>query len=95
VDLAAESGGNVEGSRPGEEVSIGDATVWGGLNVASQLPAQASQLYANNVVNLVLLMHSDGVLSPDLADEIIAGCCVTHAGEVRHAPTRELLGEEA
>jgi NAD(P) transhydrogenase subunit alpha len=95
VDLAAESGGNVEGSRPGEEISIGGATVWGGLNVASQLPAQASQLYANNVVNLVLLMHSDGVLVPDFDDEIIAGCCVTHAGEVRHAPTRELLGEES
>ena len=95
VDLAAESGGNVEGARPGEEVTIGAATVWGGRNVPSQLPAQASQLYATNVVNLLLLMHSDGVLTPNLDDEIVAGCCVTHAGEVRHGPTRELLGEES
>ncbi len=95
VDLAAESGGNVEGARPGEEVTVGGATVWGGHNVPSQLPAQASQLYSTNVVNLVLLMHAEGELTPDFDDEIIAGCCVTHAGEVRHAPTRDLLGEES
>lgn len=95
VDLAAESGGNVEGVKAGEEVTIGAAIVLGGQNVPSQLPAQASQLYGSNVVNLLLLMHSDGELRPDFDDEIIAGCCVTHAGEVRHGPTRELLGEES
>jgi NAD(P) transhydrogenase subunit alpha len=94
VDLAAESGGNVEGAKPGEEITVGDATVWGGRNVPSQLPGQASQLYGTNVVNLLLLMQSDGELRPDFDDEIIAGCCVTHAGEVRHAPTRELLENE-
>jgi H+-translocating NAD(P) transhydrogenase subunit alpha len=83
VDLAAESGGNVEGAKPGEEVTIGDATVWGGLNVASHLPAQASQLYGTNVVNLVLLLNSDGELRVDLDDQILDGCCVTHAGELR------------
>ncbi|MCT2586926.1 Re/Si-specific NAD(P)(+) transhydrogenase subunit alpha [Actinophytocola gossypii] len=95
VDLAAESGGNVEGAKPGEEVTIGEVSVWGGQNVPSQLAAQASQLYATNVVNLLLLMHSDGTVTPDFDDEIVAGACVTHAGEVRHAPTRELLGEES
>jgi NAD(P) transhydrogenase subunit alpha len=94
VDLAAESGGNVEGVKPGEEVTVGDVTVWGGRNVPSQLPGQASQLYGTNVVNLLLLMHSDGEPRPDFDDEIIAGSCVTHAGEVRHAPTRELLQNE-
>ncbi|MGB3437218.1 MAG: NAD(P) transhydrogenase subunit alpha [Actinophytocola sp.] len=95
VDLAAESGGNVEGAKPGEEVIVGDVLVWGGRDVPSQLPAQASQLYSANVVNLLsLLMRSDGELSPDFDDEIIAACCVAHAGEVRHAPTRALLGEE-
>jgi len=93
VDLAAESGGNVEGAKPGEEVTIGGALVWGGANVPSQLPAQASQLYSTNVVNLLLLMRSGDELTPDFADEIVAGCCVTHAGEVRHAPTRELLDD--
>jgi proton-translocating NAD(P)+ transhydrogenase subunit alpha len=83
VDIAAEQGGNVEGVVAGEEVVLDDVLVWGGLNVPSQLPAQASQLYAANVVNLVLLLHSDGALVPNLDDEIVAGACVTHAGETR------------
>ena len=56
VDLAAETGGNVEGSRPGEVVRIGNAQVWGGRNVPSQMPGPASRLYAQNIVNLVTLM---------------------------------------
>jgi NAD(P) transhydrogenase subunit alpha len=91
VDLAAESGGNVEGAKPGEEVTVGGATVWGGANVPSQVPGQASQLYSTNVVNLLLLLRSGDELVPDFDDEIVAGCCVTHAGEVRHEPTRALL----
>jgi NAD(P) transhydrogenase subunit alpha len=91
VDLAAESGGNVEGAKPGEEVTIGGVLLWGGANVPSQLPGQASQLYSTNVVNLLLHLRSEGELTLDFDDEIVAGCCVTHAGEVRHAPTRELL----
>lgn len=94
VDLAADGGGNVEGSKPGEEITVGGVTLWGGRNVPSQLPGQASQLFGANVVNLLLLMHADGELRPDFDDEIIAGCCVTHGGEVRHAPTRELLESE-
>ena len=93
VDLAAESGGNVEGARPGEEIAIGGAMVWGGHNVPSQLPAQASQLYGTNVVNLLLLMNNEGDFTPNFEDEIVAGACVTHAGEVRHAPTLELLAD--
>lgn len=91
VDLAAEQGGNVEGSRPGQELRFGKVLVWGGHNVPSQMPAPASRLYATNVVNLLLLMVDAGKLMPDLADEILAGCCVTHAGQVRHVPTRDLL----
>ena len=95
VDLAAESGGNVEGVRAGEEITIGGTSVWGGLNVPSQLPAQASQLYGTNVVNLLLLMRTDDGFAPDFDDEIVAGACVTYGGEVRHAPTRELLRDDA
>ena len=91
VDLAAEQGGNVAGARPGEEYSTGGVLVWGGRNVPSQMPAQASQLYATNVVNLLLLIVDGGALRVDLADEVIAGCCVTHDGQIRHQPTGELL----
>jgi NAD(P) transhydrogenase subunit alpha len=91
VDLAAESGGNVEGSEPGQVVKIGEAQVWGGANVAAQMPGPASRLYAQNVVNLVTLMTRDGAFDPDFDDEIVAGACVTHAGSIRHEPTRAAL----
>jgi NAD(P) transhydrogenase subunit alpha len=94
VDLAAEQGGNIEGARPGEEITFGDVRIWGGANVASQLPVAASQLYATNVVNLLLLMAADGAIVPDLDDEVLAGCCVVHGGEVRHDATRALLEPE-
>jgi proton-translocating NAD(P)+ transhydrogenase subunit alpha len=91
VDLAAESGGNVEGSEPGKVVRIGNAQVWGGANVPAQMPGPASRLYAQNVVNLVTLMTNDGAYAPDFDDEIVAGSCVTHDGAVRHEPTRQAL----
>lgn len=89
VDLTAESGGNVEGVVAGSLVRIGGAQVWGGANVAGQLPGQASELYATNVLALVTLMTVSGpdgaaVLAPDFADEIVAGCAVTYEGAVVH-----------
>ena len=96
VDLAAESGGNVEGSVAGEIVRVGNAQVWGGSNVPSQMPGPASKLYAQNVVNLVTLMtvrDEDGraVFSPDYSDEILSGSCVTQAGAIVHEATREAI----
>jgi NAD(P) transhydrogenase subunit alpha len=94
VDLAAESGGNVEGSQPGKVVRVGNAQVWGGANVPSQMPGPASRLYAQNVVNLVTLMTREGAFDPDFEDEIVAGSCVTQGGVVRHEPTRTALEGE-
>jgi NAD(P) transhydrogenase subunit alpha len=100
VDLAAESGGNVEGAVAGEVVRIGNAQVWGGRNVPSQMPGPASRLYAQNVVNLVTLMTQPSeaaggaVFAPDFADEIVAGSCVTHDGAIHHEPTRTAIEEE-
>ena len=95
VDLAAETGGNVEGSVPGKVVLIGGASVWGASNVASSMPQPASRLLAHNIVSLLTLMAADdAAFAPDFNDEIVSGSCVTHAGEVRHAPTREMLGAE-
>jgi NAD(P) transhydrogenase subunit alpha len=96
VDLAAETGGNVEGSVPGEVVRIGNAQVWGGRNVPSQMPGPASKLYAQNIVNLVTLMTGkdeggNGVFAPDFDDEIVSGSCVTHDGTIVHEPTREAI----
>ena len=91
VDLAAESGGNCTASVAGEEVWIGEVLVYGARNMPSSMPVHASKLYARNVANLLLMMTKDGTVAPDLTDEVLAGCCLTHAGEVRHEPTRGLL----
>ncbi|WP_084596809.1 Re/Si-specific NAD(P)(+) transhydrogenase subunit alpha [Nocardioides aequoreus] len=91
VDLAAETGGNVEGSVAGEMVRVGHAQVWGGLNVPAQMPGPASRLYAQNVVNLLTLMTRDEAFDPDFDDEVVAGACVTHAGRIHHDPTREAI----
>ena len=94
VDLAAESGGNVEGSVPGEVVTVGEALVWGGSNVPSQMPVAASRLYAANVANLLTLMVADGTVTLDFDDEIVDASVVTHDGEVRFAPARDALQGE-
>lgn len=88
VDLAAETGGNVEGSVAGETITTANGVLlWGGKDVASQLPTHASMLFSRNVVNLINLMvkNVDGVVSiePDFADEIIDSAAVTHAGSRR------------
>jgi NAD(P) transhydrogenase subunit alpha len=80
VDLAAESGGNVEPSRPGEDVQVGGATVIGARNMPSAMPVHASNLYARNVTNLLLLLIKDGALAPDWEDEIVTGCCLLRDG---------------
>jgi NAD(P) transhydrogenase subunit alpha len=92
VDLAAETGGNVEGSKPGEIVTTSKGVrIWGGKDVPSQLPFHASSLYSRNVVNLLTLMTkpaSEGVevaLDLNFDDEIIDGSAVTHAGVDRKA----------
>jgi NAD(P) transhydrogenase subunit alpha len=96
VDLAAETGGNVEGSTPGEIVETsGGVRIWGGKDVPSQLPFHASSLYARNVVNLLTLLTQGAVAAKDdkaavelainlnFEDEIINGAAVTHAGARR------------
>ena len=84
VDLAAESGGNVEGSKAGEIVTIpGGIQIWGGKDVPSQLPFHASYLYSRNVVNLLLLITKEGIVTPDFADEIIDAAALTHEGTKR------------
>jgi H+-translocating NAD(P) transhydrogenase subunit alpha len=94
IDLAAESGGNVEGSVPGSVVQVGNAAIWGAQNVPSQMPGPSSKLYAQNLVNLLTLMTGEDGFAPDFEDEIVAGCCVTHAGQVLHEPTREALEDQ-
>ena len=101
VDLAAESGGNVEGSVPGQDIPIptadgtGVVTLVGLKDPASAMASDASRLYAKNVANLVALLVRDGAAALDFDDEVVAGACLTHGGVVRHQPTAALLAERA
>ena len=92
IDLAAETGGNAEGSKPGEIVTTAKGVrIWGGKDVPSQLSFHASSLYSRNVVNLLTLLTKPSVEGSELAfdinfdDEIIDGSAVTHAGVDRKA----------
>jgi len=77
VDLAGESGGNCELTRPGEDVVEHDVTITAPLNLPAEMPSHASELYARNVTELLeLLVDKEGRLKLDLSDEIIAGAWV-------------------
>jgi len=92
VDLAAETGGNCELTKPGEVVTHGGVTIIGTINIPGTMPAHASQMYAKNVQNLVALFVKDGTLNLNFGDDIVKGTCVTHDGEITHEPTRARLG---
>ncbi len=90
IDLAAETGGNVEGSKPGEIITTsGGVRIWGGKDVPSQLAFHASFLYSRNVVNLLTLFTTPAKDDDKVAfalnfdDEIINGAAVTHGGSRR------------
>ena len=91
VDLAAPTGGNTAFTKPGEEVVVGGVTILAPLNLAAEVPFDASQLYARNGVNFVVNMVKKGELQLDADDEIVRETLVTHAGEVVHPRVRELL----
>ena len=90
VDLASETGGNVEGTKAGEILTTANGVLmWGGKDVPSQLPYHASMLFSRNVVNLLLLMTTSvdgkptGDVIPDFSDEIIDAATVTFNGARR------------
>ena len=95
VDLAAESGGNVDGSVAGQDVVLnvpgGSITLIGCKDLASQLAVHASKLYAQNVVSLLTLMTAEGVVTPDYSDEVVQGSAVVFNGEIKNAMARESL----
>ncbi len=95
VDLAAETGGNCELTKPGEVVEEHGVTIIGLLNLPSAMSVHASQMYAKNVQNLLELLVKKGVFQPDFNDDIVAGTCITRDGEIVHQATNERLGKDA
>lgn len=93
VDLAAESGGNCELTKPGERIEVHGVTIAGPLNLPSDLAYHASQMYSKNLQSFLgLLLTPEGNLVTDFSDEILVASLLVANGEVKHAPTRDLLG---
>jgi NAD(P) transhydrogenase subunit alpha len=92
IDLAAESGGNTHLTQPGETIVHQGVTIHGPLNVASQVPEHASEMYSKNLFNFTLPMLTEtGDLSIDFEDEVIAGTLLTHNGEIKNQAVREFI----
>ena len=94
VDMAAEMGGNVEGTEPGKEVVKHGVRIVGLTNLPSTMPASATQMYAKNIQTLVKHLTPDATLKLDFDDEITRGSTITHGGKVVHEATAKALGIE-
>jgi NAD(P) transhydrogenase subunit alpha len=92
VDLAAETGGNCELTRPGETVAVHGIFILGPVNLPATVPYHASQMYAKNVTAFLRNLVKDGELRLNLEDPIIRETLLTHKGEVVNSQVRDLLG---
>jgi NAD(P) transhydrogenase subunit alpha len=88
VDLAAESGGNCELTRPGETVHASGVTILGPVDLAASVPFHASQMFGKNVLALVTHLSHDGALRVDADDEITGPMIVVRDGAVTAPTTR-------
>ncbi|MEB8431145.1 NAD(P) transhydrogenase subunit alpha [Cocleimonas sp. KMM 6892] len=94
IDLAAEGGGNCALTKPGETIKHGSVVIHGPLDVASQVPIHASEMFAKNLFNFTqLLIDESGNYVPNYEDEIVIGALLTKDGEVMHEGTVELLNK--
>jgi NAD(P) transhydrogenase subunit alpha len=83
VDLAGETGGNCELTKPGETIVLHDVKIVSPLNLPANMPEHASQLFARNLLALLeLLVDENGALAIDFDDEIVKGACIVRAGEI-------------
>ncbi|MFP6605034.1 MAG: Re/Si-specific NAD(P)(+) transhydrogenase subunit alpha [Myxococcota bacterium] len=93
VDLAAEKGGNCALTEADKVVVKHGVTIMGHTNLPAKVPANASQLYAKNLVTFLDHLLEEGQLKFDLEDEITSGTLITHEGKVIHERIRSLLDE--
>ncbi|WP_097461840.1 Re/Si-specific NAD(P)(+) transhydrogenase subunit alpha [Mangrovitalea sediminis] len=91
VDLAAERGGNVEGTVRNEKVYKDGVTIIGYCDHPSRVPVHASQLYSKNITTFLYNMSKDGELELNLEDEIVSSTMLTADGDVVHAALKERL----
>ena len=91
VDMAADSGGNVAGSRPGETIVTHGVSIVGTIDLASRMPVHASEMYSKNLFNFISPFIKAGELQLDWNDEIIAGSVFTHERQIQHEGVKKAL----
>ncbi len=94
VDMAAEAGGNVEGTEAGKEVVKHGVTIIGLTNLPASMPGSATAMYAKNMQTLLKHLIKDAAISLDFSDEITRGATITHGGKVVNEATAKALGIE-
>jgi proton-translocating NAD(P)+ transhydrogenase subunit alpha len=96
IDLAGESGGNCELTKPGETVVVHDVKIVAPINLPARMPEHASQLFARNVQALLeLLIGEEAELKLDFDDEIVKGACIVRDGEIIHAGAKAAVDAAA
>ena len=91
IDLAAADGGNCELTDPDRVVEHAGVRIIPGQGLPSEMPREASAMYANNIAAFLGLLAADGAITVDTDDEVVAGALLTHEGEVVHERTASLL----
>src|SRR5688572_8957047 len=92
VDLAAETGGNVEGTEAGKTVVVSGVTIIGTTNLPATMPFHASQMYSRNIASLLgLMLKKDGTFAVDMSDEVVKGTVITQNGNVVHEATQKAM----
>jgi NAD(P) transhydrogenase subunit alpha len=88
VDLAAEQGGNCELTKAGKTIQRHNVTIIGAVNLPATVPVHASQMYARNLINLVLHLYPKDAAAPDFEDDITGQSCITRNGKVVNEAVR-------
>jgi NAD(P) transhydrogenase subunit alpha len=91
VDLAAERGGNVEVTRPEEDIVVNGVTIIGAINLASTVPYHASMMYAKNLATFLTHLVKDGKFKFDMSDEITRETLLTRDGEIVNERVRQFF----
>ena len=94
IDLAAEGGGNCQLTEAGKTIDHNGVTIHAPLNVPSQVPLHASEMYARNLFNFITPMLNEGVLEWDWEDEIVSGSLLTKDGKIANEAVNNALSGE-
>jgi len=92
VDLAASTGGNCELTVDGKTIDHHGVRIIGQSYYPSTIPKDASKMFGKNALNFMsLLIDAEGALNLNFADDIVAGTCVTHNGEIINPRVKSLF----